>query len=99
MYCKNCGKQVDDRAAMCIHCGCMLQGVYAQPVPSPTYNTPNNQVGESKTAIGVLLSLFLGLIGLIIGICLYKEGTRERSTFIKGWLITFIVSIIIGKKE
>lgn len=52
--------------------------------------------GESKTAIGVLCGLFLGLIGLIIGLLLYKEGTYERQTFMKAWIISFVSCIIVG---
>lgn len=22
MFCKNCGKEIDDKAVVCIHCGC-----------------------------------------------------------------------------
>ena len=24
MYCKNCGKEIDDKAVVCIHCGCAV---------------------------------------------------------------------------
>ena len=50
---------------------------------------------RKKTAIGFLLGFFLGLIGLIIGLCLYKRGTIARKTFMKGWWISFFVSAVI----
>ena len=66
-------------------------------------NLNNNQqqkYNESKTGIGVVLGLFLGLIGLIIGICIYPEGTVARKTFVKAWAWTFgtcmVVGIVIG---
>lgn len=46
-------------------------------------NSPQSKYNESKTGIGVVLGLFLGIIGLIIGICIYPEGTVARKTFIK----------------
>lgn len=46
--------------------------------------------------MGVLLGLFAGLIGLVIGLLLYKDGTYERKTFIKGWLWTFIIAAVVG---
>ena len=52
-------------------------------------------VDEPKTGMGVVMGLFLGLIGLIIGICLYKEGTVARKTFIKSWLITYFVTLAV----
>ena len=57
------------------------------------YQNPNP---TSKAWLGVLLELFTGLIGLIIGLLLYKDGSYERKTFIKGWLITFFVCLGVG---
>ena len=67
------------------------------------YNNNQNNYQESHTSkmgLGVLFALFLGVIGLLIGICLYSEGTYERKTFVKGWLNTFftilgIVAVLI----
>lgn len=80
MYCKKCGAQIDDEAVICPKCGCET-GV------KKTVNTEND---ESKTGIGAIFGIFLGIVGLIIGICLYKDGSIARKTFIKGWLIAFI---------
>ena len=52
--------------------------------------------GESKKGRGLLLGFFLGIIGLVIGLCLYKEGTEERKTFMNGWVISFIVYICVS---
>lgn len=86
MFCKHCGSEIDDKAVVCIHCGRAVT-----PEQEPTSLT-----GESKKGMGVLLSLVLGLIGLIIGLCLYKENTVERKTFINGWVIGLAISIILG---
>lgn len=85
MYCRNCGKEVDEKAVICIHCGCAIWE-NQQPNANPEINTP-------KTTMGVLFGLFLGLIGLVIGICLYPEGTVARKTFMKGWLTAFLIEI------
>ena len=84
MYCKKCGKEINDEAVVCIHCGCAVAKEVEQD-----YNQPKN-------GIGFLMGFFLGIIGLIIGICLYPEGTIARKTFIKSWCITFFVSWGIG---
>ena len=89
MYCKYCGKEINDDAEICIHCGRSTGKHNAQN------NTPRNTTGEEKTGVGVLLGLFLGIIGLIIGLLLYPANSIERSTFIKGWVGAFIVEIII----
>ena len=56
----------------------------------------NNKINLSnKTTVGVLLGLFVGLLGLIIGLLLYPVNTTERQTFMSGWAKGFISSIII----
>lgn len=84
MYCNKCGAEINDDAVVCVHCGCSVQKNKVQ-----TTNT-------SKNSIGWLLAFFFGLIGLIIGVCMYQEGTVERETFMDGWKKGFIVSLIIS---
>ena len=86
MYCKYCGKEINDDAEICVHCG----------RSTGRQNTQKSyEIDEPKTGIGVLLGLFLGLIGLIIGLLLYPSGTLRRETFIRGWVGAFICSIVI----
>ncbi len=86
MYCKNCGKETDDNAYVCVHCGIRVENNVVQTATD----------GESKTGLGVVMALFLGLIGLIIGLCMYKSDSYERQTFVKGWGITFAISAVIS---
>lgn len=83
MFCPKCGKQVLDDAAVCANCGCSLE---KKKENSADYN-------QDKTGLGVVLALFLGVIGLIMGLCLYPEGTVARKTFLKAWGITYGVTI------
>ena len=55
----------------------------------------NSKYNESKTGIGVLCGLFLGILGLIIGVCLYPAGTVARQSFMKAWLWTFFTAIVV----
>lgn len=86
MFCPKCGKEIEDDAVVCVHCGRSLE---AKKENKAEYN-------ESKTAIGVVMGLFLGVIGLVIGLCMYPEGTIARKTFLKAWGITFGVAAAIG---
>lgn len=86
MFCQKCGKEIQDDADVCIHCGHAVNK--NEPSHAKDYKTP-------KTAIGVLLGFFLGLIGLIIGVLMYPEGTVARKTFIKSWGITYAVTFAI----
>ena len=90
MFCKGCGKYNPDYREKCGFCGGELSKFPThQPVESFTV------CGESKTLVGFLLGFFLGLIGLIIGICLYPSGSYERSSCLKGWIIAFVVEIVL----
>lgn len=46
-----------------------------------------------NSSLGVLLGMFLGVIGLIIGMCMYESDSVERKTFTKGWVIGFIITL------
>ena len=92
MFCKYCGKEINDDADICIHCGRSTDRHRQE-----NFNIQKSyEIEEPKTGIGVLLGLFLGLIGLIIGLLLYPSGTLRRETFIRGWVGAFICSIVIG---
>jgi uncharacterized membrane protein YvbJ len=85
MFCSKCGAEILDEAVICPKCGCKTGVEKLQ----------EKEVDEPKTGMGILLGLFLGIIGLIIGLCLFKENTVARKTFIKSWAITFAVTVVI----
>ena len=49
MFCKHCGKEVNDKAVVCVHCGCSLV-------------EPSDSRAKSRV-VYVLLALFLGGFG------------------------------------
>jgi len=54
MFCKNCGKQIDDKAVICVGCGV--------PVKTGASVTGSGEGKDWLTAL--LLSIFLGIIGV-----------------------------------
>lgn len=94
VFCTQCGKQISATASFCPYC--FHKNTPEQSAKTNATNNMTNTYGESKTGIGVLLCLFLGIIGLIIGLLTYPANTVERSTFIKGWVGTFVVTIVIA---
>lgn len=94
MFCPKCGKEVEDDAVVCVHCGRPLEMNYHHE--HHNHNRVNPEYDQPKTVIGVLMALFLGVIGLLVGVLMYPEGTVARKTFMKSWIITFVIVTAIG---
>ena len=92
MFCKNCGKYNPDNAQSCRYCGCTT---LVKSVRETRVNNYSNSY-VSKSAVGVLMALFLGVIGLIIGLVLYPSGTCERESFLSAWVKTYVITIIVS---
>lgn len=52
MFCNNCGKQIDDKAAVCIHCGVATHETVQQP----------QQAQESCICVPWVYSVLVGLL-------------------------------------
>ena len=99
MFCKYCGKEINDDANICPYCSKITDNGYERLSGRSTSRQnvqKSYEVEEPKTAIGVLLGLFLGLIGLVIGLLLYPSNTIRRETFIKGWVGAFVAEIVFA---
>lgn len=83
MYCQNCGHEISDVADVCLSCGAMV-------------NKPKPEEQTSKTALGVLFAFILGIFGIVVGFVLYPNKCYARSTFIKGWGITFAITTVLS---
>ena len=91
MYCYNCGKEVDEKAVVCIHCGCAL-------------SNPNQQIQRVNRSKGIA-SMILSIIGIIYAFAaftnledldfLYFESDNYRFTYaISVILVQSIFAII-----
>ena len=76
MFCKNCGQEIDDKAVVCIHCGCA------------TDNKIQTSSSDKSWIVALLLCLFLGGFGahrFYVG----KNGTAVTMllfTLLLGWI-------------
>ena len=87
MFCKNCGKEIDDKAAVCIHCGVPTANNQPQQVVVTT--PPTN----TFAIVGFVLSLLGGsLISLILSIIgLKKSRLPEYCGNGKGFAVAGII--------
>lgn len=99
MFCKNCGKEIDDRAAICPACGVPVQGADKEK--------PRNKTGSGLCIAGFivsLLSLWLGMYFCIasivavvlsaIGMNIAKKNGYSCGLGIAG-LVIGIISLVI----
>ena len=83
MFCKNCGKEINDKAAICIYCG----------VPTTENTTPQQQEATNILAIvGFILSFFISVAGLVCSIIGYKHapefGGKGKGLALAGIIIS-----------
>ena len=95
MFCRRCGRQVPNGAKECIYCRSKDLTPFAPYSGGNDGYSGNQYQGESKSTVGVLMSLFLGLIGLCIGLLMYPANSYERQTFLKGWTKCFVICLLV----
>ena len=90
MFCKTCGKEVNDQAVICPHCGCAIKEVSA---PAPVKASKNlnvlGLVGFILALVSLLIALFgsiatAGLICSIIGLVQANKKNQGKGLAIAG---------------
>jgi len=104
MYCQRCGTQNDDNAQFCKICGLGL-GTAPYPYPYPPVYPPQPPAKQSNSLalIGLVLSLFMPLAGLIVSIIARKqciergeEGERlAKAGIIVGAIYSGLVIVVV----
>ena len=86
MFCSNCGKEIDNKAVICIHCGCAI----------------NNRYGELPKELqrfnwGAFLFTWIWGIGnnSYIAFLIFPIGLFAIIPFV-GWIFPFAFSIWLG---
>lgn len=98
MFCRNCGKEIDDKAEICPHCGVRQTA----PVTAQEETKRVNGLGIAGFVVG-LVSLWLGVyfcIASIVGLVLSAVAFSKRDKYsLKGLtlagLILSIVSLVL----
>ena len=81
MYCTNCGREIDDNAAVCVGCGHSVAKKGEKDAPSKGF---------------AILGFFIPIVGLILYLVYERTCPLKAKSAGKGALIGFIVSIILS---
>lgn len=89
-YCSKCGEQNPDEAKFCGKCGASL------PVPvTAQLHSSNETVVSPETRIGItILSIFIPLVGIIMGILYMNDSNPSKKAAGKTWLYVSLGVII-----
>lgn len=85
MYCKNCGRIVDDTSSYCNNCGARID------------NKSNANVSEDSSSFGfAILGFFIPIVGLILFLIYEGKKPKRAKSAGKGALIGFITKIVLS---
>lgn len=92
MFCKNCGKEIDDKAAVCIHCG----------VATGNSSIGNAPVDNPSHFAGIISCCF-PVVGLILYFIWKDEKPNSSKLVCKwmiggtiGWVAVYVLFILLG---
>ena len=83
MFCKNCGQQIDDNAAVCIHCGVATDNNMSS---KSTLDNPSHLAGIASCCFPV--------VGIILYF-LWKDEKPQSASLVCKWMIGGIIIWVI----
>ncbi len=86
MFCSKCGKEVNDEAVVCVHCGCAIENKKA----------PATNANDAPNAGFAVLGFFIPLVGLILYFMNKDTAPLKAKSAGKGALIGFCVSVALS---
>lgn len=84
MYCRNCGEEVNDNAVVCVHCG-VATGI------NPMAKVGGGGLGMAHLVLGYLASVFIPIIGLVVGLASLRKD-RDHGI---GMIVVSIIATVV----
>lgn len=95
MYCWNCGKEIDEKAAVCPNCGVMQ--IRDTPDVSQIINSQRRARQEAESVlIYALIGFFIPVAGLVLFLVWRDQYPRRALAAGKGALVSVILSVALG---
>lgn len=88
MYCRYCGKQIEEDARFCPYCGSAQQEERQAPPPQQRYVDPNDAPSGGFAVLG----FFIPVVGLILFLVWQDTMPQRAKSCGKGALTAVIVS-------
>ncbi|WP_028509051.1 zinc ribbon domain-containing protein [Ruminococcus sp. NK3A76] len=91
-FCRNCGKEIDDKAVICVHCGVPLSNRNNNQVKSMV----NEKLFKKTQSIGAVL-IVLGAVGILITfiLCWAKSFELKKTGYKTAFIVAFIGFIVL----
>ena len=83
-FCSKCGKEINNEAVICPHCGCMVEDVQKK-----------SEATDEVNAGLVILSVLLPIFGIIYWAVVHKETPKKGKACGVAALITVGVTMLI----
>lgn len=93
MYCKNCGKEINDNAVICVNCGVAVKPLTPAVAPAVEQKAEVEKKVNVCSIIGLVLSIVGGIVGMF-GIFLFDNFLLSNLMFYTITLAGLILSII-----
>lgn len=99
MFCCRCGKEIDEKAVFCVHCGASTNASHAAVTPLPCEPKKVNGFGVAGFVISLVSLCFgfyyciapvLAMIFSIIGMARYKNYNLYNGLALAGLIISII---------
>ena len=87
-YCSHCGKEINDEAVVCVHCGCAVSD------PEIHNKSQNNTDDVPNIGLNILAAL-IPIVGLIIYLTMNDKKSRKARKIGQCALIGFCLNIFL----
>ena len=93
MYCKNCGKEINNDAEFCPYCGTSTNE--NNNIPNMTKQNQSTNPSDTGSAGWAVLGFFVPLVGLILYLVWRDTEPKNAKMAGKGALISVIISVVL----